>query len=59
VDHPIAHPRNVVVIGLTFGLIAAVYLLLSHDAGGTTMILALGIAMSLAFYALAAGSPRG
>lgn len=58
-DHPIGHPRNVVVIGLMFGLIAVVYLLLSHDAGGATMILALAVAMSLAFYALTAGSPRG
>jgi hypothetical protein len=58
-DHPIAHPRNVLLIGLTFGVIAAVYFVLSHDAGGATMILALSIAMSLAFYALAAGSPRG
>jgi hypothetical protein len=58
-EHPIAHPRNVLAIGLTFAIIAVVYLLLSHDASGTTMILALAAAMSLAFYALAAGSPRG
>lgn len=58
-DHPIAHPRNVVFIGLTFAIIAAIYLWVSHDAGGATMIAALSIAMSMAFYALAAGSPRG
>jgi hypothetical protein len=58
-DHPIAHPRNAIVIGLLFASIAIVYLLVSHDAGGATMIAALSIAMSLAFYALAAGSPRG
>jgi heme/copper-type cytochrome/quinol oxidase subunit 1 len=58
-DHPIAHPRNAVILGLIFAVIAAVYLWLSHDTGGATMIAALAIAMSLAFYALAAGSPRG
>ena len=58
-DHPIAHPRNVIVIGLLFAATAVIYLLLSHDAGGATMIGALAIAMSLAFYTLTAGSPRG
>jgi hypothetical protein len=58
-DHPIAHPRNAVVLGLIFAVIAAIYLWLSHDSGGATMIAALALAMSLAFYALAAGSPRG
>jgi hypothetical protein len=58
-DHPIAHPRNAVFLGLIFAAVAAIYLWLSHDSGGATMIAALAIAMSLAFYALAAGSPRG
>ncbi len=58
-DHPIAHPRNAMFLGLIFAVVAAVYLFVSHDAGGATMIAALSIAMSLAFYALAAGSPRG
>lgn len=58
-DHPIAHPRNVILIGLTFAIIDLVYLYLSHDAGGATMIAALSISMSLAAYVLAAGSPRG
>jgi hypothetical protein len=58
-DHPIAHPRNALVLGLIFAAVAAIYLWVSHDAGGATMIAALAIAMSLAFYALAAGSPRG
>ena len=58
-DHPIAHPRNAVFIGLTFAVVAIVYFVLSHDASGTTMIAALSIAMSLAAYVLAAGSPRG
>ena len=58
-DHPIAHPRNAVFLGVTFVALAIVYLYLSHDSAGATMIFALGIGMSLAFYALAAGSPRG
>jgi hypothetical protein len=58
-DHPIAHPRNAIFLGLMFVALSLAYLFLSHDAGGSTMIFALGIAMSLAFYALAAGSPRG
>jgi len=58
-DHPLAHPRNVVAIGVLFATIALVYLILSHDIGGATMIGALAIAMTLAAYVLAAGSPRG
>ncbi len=58
-DHPLAHPRNVIAIGVLFAAIAFVYLLLSHDIGGATMIGALAIAMTLAAYVLAAGSPRG
>jgi hypothetical protein len=58
-DHPIAHPRNAFFLGLIFAVVAAIYLWTSHDAGGATMIAALAIAMSLAFYALVAGSPRG
>jgi hypothetical protein len=58
-DHPIAHPRNALLLGVMFAIVAAVYFSLSHDAAGTTMIAALAIAMSLAAYVLAAGSPRG
>ncbi len=58
-DHPVAHPRNVVFVGLLFLTIAVVYLVLSHDVGGATMIGALSIAMTVAAYVLAAGSPRG
>ena len=58
-DHPIAHPRNAIFLGVMFVALAIVYLYLSHDSAGATMIFSLGIAMSLAFYSLAAGSPRG
>ena len=58
-DHPIAHPRNAVLVGIMFATIATIYLAISHDAGGAAMIYALSIAMSIAFYVLAAGSPRG
>ncbi len=58
-NHPVAHPRNVIGIGIVFALIDAVYLALSHDAGGATMIGALAIAMTLMAYVLVAGSPRG
>jgi heme/copper-type cytochrome/quinol oxidase subunit 1 len=58
-NHPVAHPRNVIGIGILFALIAGIYLVLSHDVGGATMIGALAIAMTLMAYVLTAGSPRG
>jgi hypothetical protein len=53
------HPRNAIFVGLLFMSISAVYLFLSHDMGGATMLFMLGIAMGLGFYVLAAGAPRG
>ena len=58
-DHPIAHPRNAAFLGLMFVALSLIYLWLSHDSAGATMIFALGIAMGLAAYSLAVGSPRG
>jgi CBS-domain-containing membrane protein len=58
-NHPVAHPRNVIGIGIVFAVIATTYLVLSHDIGGATMIGALAIAMTLMAYVLTAGSPRG
>ena len=58
-EHPIAHPRNAIALGVMFAVIAAIYLFISHDAAGATMIFALSIAMTLAAYVLAAGSPHG
>jgi hypothetical protein len=51
------HPRNAFAVGLVFVVIAIVYWLLSGDAGGTTTLAALGIAMGLAMYALVVGTP--
>lgn len=58
-NHLIAHPRNVVGIGILFAVIAVAYLVLSHDVGGATLIGALAVAMTLMAYVLVAGSPRG
>ncbi len=58
-EHPIAHPRNAILLGIVFAVIATIFLALSHDAGGAAMIYGLAIAMTLAAYVLAAGSPHG
>lgn len=60
--HPIHHPRNVVIIGIGFVAVGALYALgavpLGYDIewAGVTMLGALGIAMSLMAYVLIAGS---
>ena len=51
-------PRAALAITILFGVIGTVYGLLSHDAGGTTMLLALAIAMGVMAYVLLAGVPR-
>jgi hypothetical protein len=62
--HPISHPRNVVVLGLGFILVAAIYALGAVPLGyeiewaGVTMLGALGVAMSLMAYVLIAGSSK-
>jgi hypothetical protein len=55
----IIKPRYTLVAGLVFIVLGIVYGLLSHDPGGVTMLIALGVAMGLMSYVLAAGSPRG
>jgi hypothetical protein len=55
----IIKPRYTLVAGLVFIVLGVVYGLLSHDPGGVTMLIALGVAMGLMSYVLAAGSPRG
>jgi hypothetical protein len=51
------HPRNAVILGLVFVAIAVIYWLVSHDAGGTTTLAILGIAMGITAYALVVGTP--
>ena len=55
----IVKPRYTLLAGLLFIVLGVVYGLLSHDPVGTTMLLALGVAMGLMSYVLIVGSPRG
>lgn len=60
--HPMRHPRNIAIIGITFAIVAVVYALgapVFHypiEWAGVTLIGALAIAMSVMFYVLIAGS---
>jgi hypothetical protein len=62
--HPVQHPRNTIIIGGAFVLVAAVYALGAVPLGyeiewaGVTMLAALGVAMAIMFYVLIAGSSR-
>jgi ABC-type transport system involved in cytochrome c biogenesis permease subunit len=62
--HPIRHPRNAALIGLTFVVIAVVYWAVPTyggwhvDFAGTTMLVFLGAAMALMAYVLVAGSSK-
>ncbi|HEY8868236.1 MAG TPA: hypothetical protein VIM30_02455 [Candidatus Limnocylindrales bacterium] len=62
--HPLRRPRNVIVIGVVFGVVALAYWYLAVPLGyhiefaGVTMLAALGVAMTLMFYALISGSPK-
>jgi len=58
-EHPIAHPRNVAALGLVIATVATIFLAISHDAGGAAMLYGLSIAMTMAAYVLAIGSPHG
>ena len=62
--HPLQHPRNILVIGgVTIG-VALLYGLAAEPLGyrpewaGVTMLIALGVAMSIMFYVLIAGSSK-
>jgi hypothetical protein len=61
--HPLKHPRNAIFLGLIFVIIAFVYWVVPYvggwpiDYAGVTMLVVLGVAMSLMFYVLIAGSP--
>ena len=52
-------PRRTLLIGVLVLGVAGVYGILSRDAGGATMLAALGVAMGLMAYVLVAGSPSG
>ncbi len=60
--HPLKHPRNAIFVGLIFVLIGLAYWALPYfghfhlDYAGVTMLGILGIAMSIMFYVLIAGS---
>ena len=61
--HPLRHPRNAAIVGITFVVIAVVFWAVPYfggwhvDYAGTTMLAVLGIAMALMAYVLIAGSP--
>jgi hypothetical protein len=61
--HPLKHPRNAIFLGLIFAVIGFVYWAIPYfldlhvDYAGVTMLFVLGIAMSIMFYVLIAGSP--
>jgi hypothetical protein len=48
-----------ILTGVLFAAVGIVYYLVSHDIGGASMEMILGIAMSLMAYVLMTGSPRG
>ena len=62
--HPIKHPRNALIVGITFVAIAAIYWAAPYfggfhiDYAGVTMLALLGVAMALMAYVLIAGSPN-
>ena len=69
--HLLRHPRNAALLGLIFVVIGIIYLVITNVLGvndvdgdanalgiaaGATMLLALGIAMAIMAYVLAAGT---
>ena len=62
--HPLRHPRNAALVGIVFVVIAAIYWAVPYfggwhlDYAGVTMLLVLGVGMSIMFYVLIAGSPN-
>lgn len=62
--HPMKHPRNAVLTGLLFVVVGAVFYLWPTITGGyfepagLTLLVLLGVAMSIMAYVLVAGSPR-
>ncbi len=62
--HPLKHPRNALIVGIVFVVIAAIYWAVPYfggwhlDYAGVTMLALLGVAMALMAYVLIAGSPN-
>jgi uncharacterized membrane protein len=63
--HPLRHPRNAIVVGVAFALLGGVYWVVQELAGmthvdyaGVTMLVLLGVAVSVLAYVLIAGSPN-
>jgi uncharacterized membrane protein len=60
--HPLRHPRNAAFVGIIFVVIGIVYWAAQYSGGGhvdyagVTMLIVLGVAMSLLAYVLVAGS---
>jgi len=62
--HPLRHPRNAALVGVIFIVLGLLYWAIPYfggwpgDYAGTTMLIALGIAMAFMAYVLVAGSPN-
>jgi hypothetical protein len=62
--HPLQHPRNAIIVGLIFVVLAFIYWVVPYvgqwhvDYAGMTMLGLLGISMALMAYVLIAGSPN-
>jgi hypothetical protein len=64
--HPLRHPRNAAIVGITFVIVGIIYyavptledlpILSVEVAAGTTLLLFLGVAMAIMAYVLIAGS---
>lgn len=60
--HPLRHPRNAALVGISFVVIAAIYWAVPYfggwhlDYAGVTLLGILGIATALMAYVLVAGS---
>ena len=62
--HPLRHPRNAAMVGIIFIVIGFLYWGLAElgkyhvDYAGVTMLILLGVAVSILAYVLIAGSPN-
>lgn len=64
--HPLRHPRNAALVGILFLVIGVIYIVVPvidgldisayELAAGTTLLIALGVAMTIMAYVLVAGS---